>query len=129
MLVTIVAIANADNTGLDLDRLEKVEDLPEEVARTMLQIGTARKPSDEELDEYEKAQAKDSDGYDNGGELPAGPAQARNTTGQDVVVTAPDRPARTAKRAAAPVETAPAVADADAEPPAGTTPGDGPEAA
>ncbi len=58
MLVTIVAIANADNTGLDLDRLEKVEDLPDDVARQMLWVGTAREPSDEELDAYEKAQAE-----------------------------------------------------------------------
>ncbi len=58
MLVTIVAIANADNTGLDLDRLEKVEDLPAEVARKMLDIGTAREPSDSELEKYHAAQAE-----------------------------------------------------------------------
>lgn len=52
MLVTIVAVSNADNTGLDLDRIEKVEELPDEVARPMLDLGTARKPSDDELNAY-----------------------------------------------------------------------------
>lgn len=70
MLVTIVAIANADNTGLDLDRLEKVEDVPDEVARKMLDIGTARESSGDELDAYHKAQATPV--YDNGGALPSG---------------------------------------------------------
>jgi hypothetical protein len=56
-LVTIVAIPNADNTGLDLDRLEKVEDLDPEIARNMLHYGTAREPSDEELAAYRKTQA------------------------------------------------------------------------
>lgn len=70
MLVTIVAVANADNTGLDLDRLEKVEDLPVEVARKMLEIGTAREPSDDELDAYHGKPATPV--YDNGGALPSG---------------------------------------------------------
>lgn len=119
MLVTIVAVPNADNTGLDLDRLEKVEDLPDEVGRNMLNIGTAREPSAEELGAYEKAQAEDS--YNNDGEIPAGLTQAQNTTGQDEVIAAPDRPARTAKKAAPP-------ADVPAEP-SGDTPVGGPEAA
>ena len=57
MLVTIVAVPNADNTGLDIERLEKVEDLPDEVGRQMLDIGTAREPSDGELDAYHAKQA------------------------------------------------------------------------
>jgi hypothetical protein len=56
MLVTIVAVANADNTGLDLDRLEKVEDLPDEVALKMLDFGSARQPSDDELAAYREQQ-------------------------------------------------------------------------
>lgn len=107
MLVTIVAVANADNTGLDLDRLEKVEDLPDEVARPMLDIGTARKPSDEELDKYHASQVKNDETYDNGGELPAGTAEARNDTGQSVAVSLPDRATRPTKKIpAAPVEAA-----------------------
>lgn len=52
MLVTIVAVANADNTGLDLDRLERVEDLPDDLALNMLHFGTAREPSEAELANY-----------------------------------------------------------------------------
>jgi hypothetical protein len=80
MLVTIVAVPNADNTGLDAERMEKVEDLHPDVARPMLDLGTARMPSDEELDAYRKTQ--DAPKYDNGGTLPAGKARARNDTGQ-----------------------------------------------
>ncbi len=59
MLVTIVSVANADNTGLDLNRLEKVEDVNPEVARKMLDGGSARLPSDDELETYRKAQIAD----------------------------------------------------------------------
>lgn len=59
MLVTIVAVAKADNSGLDLDRLEKVEDLPDEVARKMVDIGTARESSDGELETYHGKPASD----------------------------------------------------------------------
>lgn len=58
MLVTIVAVPNADNTGLDLERLEKVEDIAPELALKMLDGGTARKPSDAELTAYHEAQDK-----------------------------------------------------------------------
>lgn len=54
MLVTIVAVANKDNTGLDLDRLEKVEDLDPEIAQKMLDGGTGRVPSESELAAYRK---------------------------------------------------------------------------
>lgn len=56
MLVTIVAVPNADNTGLDPDRVEKVEDLHPDVARPMLDLGTARLPSDNELAAYREGQ-------------------------------------------------------------------------
>lgn len=68
MLVTIVAVANADNTGLDLNRLEKVEDLHPEIALKMLDGGTARIPSANELAAYHKAQDKRPK-YDNSGSL------------------------------------------------------------
>lgn len=55
MLVTIVAVPNADNTGIDLARVEKVENIPAEVARRMVDLGTARLPSDEELQAYREA--------------------------------------------------------------------------
>lgn len=80
MLVTIVAVPNAANTGLDVDRLEKVEDLPADVARRMLEVGTAREPSDAELAAYHKA--PESAGLDNGGTLPAGLPEVRNDTGK-----------------------------------------------
>jgi hypothetical protein len=75
MLVTIVAVANADNTGLDLDRLEKVEDLDPDVANQMIQGGTGRVPSEKELAAYrETLNAKPQALYDNGGDLPSGPS-------------------------------------------------------
>lgn len=52
MLVTIVAVPNATNTGIDVDRVEKVEDIPVEVARQMVDLGTARLPSEDELETY-----------------------------------------------------------------------------
>lgn len=60
MLVTIVVVPNADNTGLDPDRMGKVEDIPDEVAVKMLQMGTAREPSADELDTHHKAQTADA---------------------------------------------------------------------
>ena len=56
MLVTIVAVPNADNTGIDTDRVEKVENIPAEVARRMVDLGTARLPSEDELEKYREAQ-------------------------------------------------------------------------
>jgi hypothetical protein len=101
MLVTIVAVPNADNTGLDKDRLEKVEDLDPEVARRMLELGTAREPSDDELGAYRK---KDAPKYDNGGELPSGKTQVHNGTDQaeDVSTSAGARSATSAPKMAAP---------------------------
>jgi hypothetical protein len=85
MLVTIVAVPNADNTGLDVDRLEKVEDLPAEVALKMLEIGTAREPSNEELDAYRGNHSASK--YDNGGDLQPGQTAAKNSSPSPVVVT------------------------------------------
>lgn len=72
MLVTIVAVPLPDNSGLDLDRLEKVEDIHPELALKMLDGGTARIPSSAELAAYRDAQlARDAKPpYDNGGHLP-----------------------------------------------------------
>ncbi|GAA2346947.1 hypothetical protein [Dactylosporangium salmoneum] len=56
MLVTIVAVPNADNTGLDVERMEKVEDLAPELALKMLEGGTARQPSEAELAAYHEQQ-------------------------------------------------------------------------
>ncbi|MGI5247772.1 hypothetical protein [Dactylosporangium sp. CA-139066] len=60
MLVTIVVVPNADNTGLDPDRMGRVEDIPDEVAVKMLQMGTAREPSTGELDAYRTAQTAEA---------------------------------------------------------------------
>ena len=70
MLVTIVAVPNADNTGIDKDRVEKVEDVPDEVARRMVDLGTAREPSDDELAAYHKAQDGDTSQDDSAGDTP-----------------------------------------------------------
>ena len=58
MLVTIVAVPLPDNSGLDVARLEKVEDLHPEIAQKMLDVGTARIPSSDELTAYHDAQHK-----------------------------------------------------------------------
>lgn len=75
MLVTIVAIANADNTGLDLDRLEKVEDLDPEIAWKMLDVGTGRVPSEKELAVYREAHP-DIRGTDSASEALEQPTEA-----------------------------------------------------
>lgn len=56
-LVTIVYVPTPDKRGPDVSRMEKVEDLPDEVARMMLNDGTAREPSEDELAAYRDAQA------------------------------------------------------------------------
>lgn len=99
MLVTIVSVANADNTGLDLDRLEKVEDHEPEVARKMVDSGSARLPSDDELEDYRKAQIaaveqKVADAH----------AEAAKTT--DMAPAGAEQPAPFASAEAAPAKTA-----------------------
>jgi hypothetical protein len=74
MLITIVAVANADNTGLDLDRLEKVEDLDPEIAWKMLDVGTGRVPSEKELAAYRDAHP--DTGTDSASEAPEPSAEA-----------------------------------------------------
>ena len=60
MLVTIVYAVTADRTAPDTSRMERVEDLDPEIARVMLQDGTAREPSDDELAAYDEAQAAEA---------------------------------------------------------------------
>lgn len=110
MLVTIVAVPNADNTGLDTDRMEKVEDLHPDVARPMLDLGTARLPSEEELDVYRKARLAEqgaADGSDTVETQDDHADASTETAGQNLAFTPrfATTPSRTAKRAAA---TAPA---------------------
>ncbi|MER7280415.1 hypothetical protein ABT369_38860 [Dactylosporangium sp. NPDC000244] len=81
MLVTIVAVPNADNTGLDVDRLEQVEDLPTEVALKMLEVGTARQPSEAELAAYH-------DSRDTRDEQEPGPAVPARTAVKKTAVPA-----------------------------------------
>lgn len=52
MLVHIVYLPTADKTGPDLDRIGKVEEVPDELGRLMLDGGEARKPTDEEVAAY-----------------------------------------------------------------------------
>jgi hypothetical protein len=81
MLVTIVAVPNADNTGLDPDRVEKVEDLHDDVARPMLDLGTARLPSDDELAAYHQAQ--DAGKRDSAADGKDQAEEDRSNSGQD----------------------------------------------
>jgi hypothetical protein len=103
MLVTIVAVPNADNTGLDAERMEKVEDLHPDVARRMLDLGTAREPSEDELAAYRGAQ--DAPKYDNGGDLPAGETQAHNSTDRAVAIATPATATTDLRSKPAPAET------------------------
>lgn len=52
MLVHIVYVPDATRLGPDLTRMGKVEDMPEEVARKMIDDGSARWPTDDERDAY-----------------------------------------------------------------------------
>jgi hypothetical protein len=58
VLVWIVAAALPDNSGMDVERINKVEDLHPELARAMLGNGTGREPTADEVAEYERQQAK-----------------------------------------------------------------------
>lgn len=70
MLVLIVCVANPDNTGIDMDRINKVEDLPDEIAQKMIDGGTGRIPSEAELAAYrESLDAEPQLPYDDGGFL------------------------------------------------------------
>lgn len=86
MLVTIVAVPTADNTGLDADRAEKVEDITDELAVKMLQIGTAREPSAEDLDAY---QAKLAAAEQPTADADSGPASTARSTKRAVANTDP----------------------------------------
>jgi hypothetical protein len=61
MLVHIVVATLPDNSGLDLDRMGTVEDLEPEVARGMLNSGTAREPSEDEIAAYRGENPASSD--------------------------------------------------------------------
>lgn len=55
MLVHIVYVPDADLRGPDLDRINRVEDVPDEVGRLMLGDGAARTPTDVELAAYQES--------------------------------------------------------------------------
>lgn len=57
MLVWIVYMPDADLRGPDLDRMNRVEDVPDELGRMYLGDGSARVPSEEEIAAYEQQQA------------------------------------------------------------------------
>lgn len=52
MLVHIVVATLPDNSAMDTSRMGTVEDLDPEIARAMLNAGTGRLPTDEELAAY-----------------------------------------------------------------------------
>lgn len=71
-LVHIVYMPTADKMGPDLTRMGKVEDHPDEVARMLLNDGSARLPTDDEVAEYESSQqveAKADEALSDGGDL------------------------------------------------------------
>lgn len=55
MLVWIVYVPDAARRGPDIERMNRVEDLPDELGRLMIGDGTARKPTDDEAAAYRKA--------------------------------------------------------------------------
>lgn len=55
MLVHIVYAPTPDRLGPDLTRMGTVEDVPDEVGRAMLGDGSARKPTEEEVAEFDAA--------------------------------------------------------------------------
>ena len=72
MLVHIVIVATPDRSGPDLTRMGKLEEIPDDLARLMLDNGTARLPSDEELAAYEQSRevaAKADEATADGGDL------------------------------------------------------------
>lgn len=56
-LVKVIYLPDADRRGPDLERMGKVLDFPDELARVMVQQGTAVWPSAEEVDTLKAAQA------------------------------------------------------------------------
>lgn len=125
MLVFVVVATLPDNSAMDVDRMNKVEDIPDDLARAMLNAGTARQPTEAELAEYrgehpEADEDKPVDGprpyvddtpleqFDNGGDLQPGLAQEKNATAKPVQVeSAPKRP-RGGEQTAGTVEAQPA---------------------
>jgi hypothetical protein len=61
MLVTIVYVPTADRMGPDTARMGKVEDVPDDLARQMVNFGEARVPTEDELAAYEEARASEQD--------------------------------------------------------------------
>lgn len=57
MLVHIVYMPTADRLGPDLTRMGTVEEVPDEVGRAMLNDGSARVPSADEVAAFEQARA------------------------------------------------------------------------
>lgn len=65
MLIWITYVPDADRRGPDLTRMNKVEEVPDELARMMLQDGSAREATADELAAHEEqastARAADSE--------------------------------------------------------------------
>jgi Mrp family chromosome partitioning ATPase len=57
MLVFIVYAVDADRRGPDLERMNRVEDVDDDLGRLLLQTGEARQPTDEERAAFETARA------------------------------------------------------------------------
>lgn len=55
MLVYIVYMPDAALRGPDLERMNKVEDVPDDLGRMLLNDGSARKPTDEEVAAFEES--------------------------------------------------------------------------
>jgi hypothetical protein len=90
VLVHVIYMADAQRRGPDLNKVGKVIDLDDDLARQMLGEGTAVTPTVDELAAYKKA--KPAPAYDEGGSLPPGEAIAANTTDEPEPVAAPSKP-------------------------------------
>ena len=60
-LVWIVYAPTADRLGPDVDRMNRVEDMPDEVARLWFADGGGRPPTADEVAEYERRQAVEAE--------------------------------------------------------------------
>jgi hypothetical protein len=60
MLVWIVYAVTADRRGPDVERMNRVEDVSDELGRWLLQTGEAREPTDEESAAFQSGADEDS---------------------------------------------------------------------
>lgn len=80
MLVHIVIVPTPDRSGPDLTRIGTLEDIPDDLARVMLNSGTARLPTDDELAARPQGEAR----------VPVGGQPAKSTSRRDAAAGTSD---------------------------------------